>query len=52
VTIAADKLAAEAVYVMNNNKKGVQITAIFVTDEQQRPVGVLHIHACLRAGVV
>jgi arabinose-5-phosphate isomerase len=52
VTIAPDKLAAEAVYVMNNNRKGVEITAIFVVNKEGHPVGVLHIHACLRAGVV
>lgn len=52
VTIKPDKLAAEAVFVMNNNPKKRPISAIFVTDEKGCPVGVLHIHACLRVGVV
>ena len=40
-------LAAEAVALMNARK----ITTIFVTDEDARPLGILHIHDCLRAGV-
>ena len=27
------------------------ITALFVVDPQQRPLGILHIHDLLRAGV-
>ena len=52
VTIGPEMLAAEAVHTMQHNRKGVNITAIFVVDQAQRPVGVLHIHACLRAGVI
>ena len=44
-TIAPDTLIAEAVNVMNNTGRG--ITNLFVVE----PVGVLHIHDCLRAGV-
>jgi len=45
-TIHEDALAAEAVRVMNAN----EITGLFVTDDA-RPVGILHIHDCLRAGI-
>ena len=46
--IAPDLLAAEALAVMSENK----ITALFVTDEDSRPLGILHLHDCLRAGLV
>jgi arabinose-5-phosphate isomerase len=46
-TIRPQALAAEAVGQMN----ALAITSLFVTDEQQRPLGILHIHDCLRAGV-
>lgn len=46
-TIAATALAAEAVRLMNEKK----ITVLFVPDDQHRPVGILHLHDCLRAGV-
>ena len=45
-TIGADALASEAVGLMNSNA----ITNLFVV-EDGRPVGILHIHDCLRAGV-
>ena len=48
-TISPDVLAAEALNTMNNTGKG--ITQLFVLDDEQRPVGVIHIHDCLRAGV-
>lgn len=47
-TITPDTLIAEAVNVMNNTGRG--ITNLFVV-EGKKPVGVLHIHDCLRAGV-
>ncbi len=49
-TIEPDALAEEAVALMNESK----ITCLFVVDPDQggRPVGILHIHDCLRAGVV
>ncbi|MCL7409371.1 KpsF/GutQ family sugar-phosphate isomerase [Marivivens donghaensis] len=49
-TIGPDALAEEAVAVMNEKK----ITCLFVEDPVQsgRVVGILHIHDCLRAGVV
>lgn len=42
-----DQLASEAVAVMNENK----ITTLFVV-KNDLPVGILHIHDCLRAGVI
>jgi arabinose-5-phosphate isomerase len=45
--IAPDDLAAEAMAVMSGNR----ITALFVVDAAGRPVGLLHIHDCLRAGL-
>ena len=46
--IAADRLAVEALALMNEKK----ITQLFVLDKSKRPVGILHMHDCLRAGVV
>ncbi len=45
-TIGPDALASEAVRIMNASA----ITNLFVV-EGDRPVGILHIHDCLRAGV-
>lgn len=45
-TIHPGALVAEALAVMN----GAEITALFVV-EGRRPVGVVHVHDCLRAGV-
>jgi len=45
-TISPAGLAAEALQIMNNNK----ITSLFAL-EDNRPVGILHIHDCLRAGI-
>ncbi len=49
-TIGPDALAEEAVAVMNE----ARITCLFVVDPagSGRVVGILHIHDCLRAGVV
>lgn len=47
-TIRPDVLAIEAVNVMNNTGNG--ITNLFVV-EGKKPVGVIHIHDCLKAGV-
>jgi arabinose-5-phosphate isomerase len=44
------QLAAEALAVMNEKK----ITVLFVVDpadKQRKPVGILHMHDCLRAGL-
>ncbi len=45
-TLHPDNLASEALHILNEFK----ITNAFVV-EDGRPVGVLHIHDCLRAGV-
>lgn len=47
-TINADALIAEAVNVMNTTGRG--ITNMFVT-ENKKPIGIVHIHDCLKAGV-
>lgn len=47
VTVAPDTMAAEVLNTMN----ACQITAIFVIDENRCPVGIVHIHDFLRAGV-
>ncbi|SET62738.1 arabinose-5-phosphate isomerase [Oceanicella actignis] len=48
-TIAPDRLAQEALALMNQRK----VTALFVVDPAQgrRPLGLLHVHDCLRAGL-
>jgi len=47
---APNQLAAEALAFMNDSK----ITRLFVIepkDRARKPVGILHIHDCLRAGL-
>ncbi len=46
-TIGSQALAAEALGIMNRQA----ITSLFVVDADDRPMGILHIHDCLRAGV-
>lgn len=46
-TVSADMLAAEALRIMDDFK----ISALVVVDDQHRPVGALHLHDLLRAGV-
>lgn len=46
-TIAADKLAAEALALMDTHK----IATLFVTDADKRPIGLLQTYDCLRAGL-
>ena len=48
VTVTPDMLAAEALALMNDR----QISVLLVVDAARRPLGVLHVHDCLRAGVV
>ena len=48
-TIGPEALAAEALHEMNAGARPV--TALFVVDAQRRPVGVLHVHDLLRAGL-
>jgi len=47
VTIDPDSLAAEALAIINSRS----ITSLFVA-EKGKPVGILHVHDCLRAGVM
>ncbi|MCE2481678.1 MAG: KpsF/GutQ family sugar-phosphate isomerase [Alphaproteobacteria bacterium] len=49
-TIRADALASEALGLMNGIAGEREITSLFVVDDE-RPVGILHIHDCYRAGV-
>tara|TARA_R110002051_G_scaffold64384_7_gene117424 strand:+ start:3595 stop:4554 length:960 start_codon:yes stop_codon:yes gene_type:complete len=46
-SVTPGTLAAEAIHVMEG-----KITCLFVMDADKRPQGILHIHDCLRAGVV
>ncbi|MGR3436107.1 MAG: KpsF/GutQ family sugar-phosphate isomerase [Shimia sp.] len=46
-TIRADARAETATAILNDRK----ITALFVCDADGAPVGLLHIHDCLRAGL-
>jgi len=49
-TIRPRALAAEALNLMNGQQP--QVTCLFVLDEEEgRPIGILHLHDCLRAGV-
>jgi arabinose-5-phosphate isomerase len=48
-TIAPDALVAAAVRAMEERPAG-PITALVVIDGDRRPLGVLHLHDCLRAG--
>ncbi len=48
-TIPVDALAAEALHAMNAG--GRPITSLFVVDAASRPVGIIHVHDLLRAGV-
>lgn len=46
-TISPHELAAKALHLMEK----YSITALAITDERKKPVGVLHIHDLLKAGV-
>lgn len=46
-TVGPNMLAAEALTVMETRK----ITALVVTNDQQHPIGILHMHDLLRAGL-
>ena len=48
-TIGPEALAAEALHVMNAGER--PITSLFVVDARGRPLGILHIHDLLRAGL-
>ncbi len=48
-TIAPERLAAEALHVMNAGHRPV--TSLFVVDAGRTPIGILHVHDLLRAGL-
>lgn len=48
ITVRAQDLAVEALAVIN----AYAITGVIVLDDEARPIGVLHIHDCLRIGLV
>jgi arabinose-5-phosphate isomerase len=48
IVIQGNQVAAKALAIMEEKS----ITAIYVVDEMKCPVGIIHIHDCLRAGVV
>jgi len=47
MTISPRLLAGEALKILNNSKR----TQVFVVDDQEKPIGILHIHDLLRTGV-
>ena len=49
-TVRPQALAAEALGIMNGVRNERPVTSLFVV-EDAKPVGILHIHDCLRAGV-
>ncbi len=48
-TIRPDVLAVDALRIMNDRPR--PITSLFVLDAERHPIGILHIHDLLRAGV-
>ena len=48
IMINQNILAVEAVNIMNSKK----ITSLFVVSDDKKPLGILHLHDCLRAGIV
>ena len=48
-TIGPDALAVDALRAMNDHERPV--TALFVVAANRQPVGILHIHDLLRAGL-
>ena len=47
-TVGPEALAVEALAVMNDPER--PITVMFVVEDRE-PVGILHMHDCLRSGV-
>jgi len=48
ITVTKDTLAAEALQIMESRK----ITALIVVDENNIPIGAIHLHDILKAGLV
>ncbi|MEM6662969.1 MAG: KpsF/GutQ family sugar-phosphate isomerase [Pseudomonadota bacterium] len=49
-TITMEALASEALALMNAPRRALCLF-VFATQDDPRPVGILHVHDCLRAGV-
>ncbi len=50
-TVLATNLVGEAMGIMNNVGESFRrITCLFVVDTQNKPVGIIHLHDCLKAG--
>ncbi len=49
-TIRPDALAADALHDMNAGAR--RVTSLFVVDGGGRPIGIIHVHDLLRAGIV
>ena len=49
-TIGANALAVEALGEMHGRERHRPVTALFVT-EGEKPIGIVHIHDCLRVGI-
>lgn len=47
ITISSKLLAAEALQIMQKNK----VTALLIVEDENRPIGVVHMHDLLRSGV-
>jgi arabinose-5-phosphate isomerase len=47
-TVQPDTLAGEALSILSNGR----ITALFVVDADRKAVGLLHVHDCLKSGVI
>ncbi|GBD56373.1 KpsF/GutQ family sugar-phosphate isomerase [Gluconobacter wancherniae] len=50
ITTSAHTLAQDALVLMNERPK--PITSLFVLDDDHRPLGIIHLHDLLRAGIV
>ncbi len=51
-TIAPEVLAQEAMSIMNGRQGGRPVTCLFVSEgPNEKPLGLLHIHDCLRVGL-
>ena len=48
ITITNNELMVKAINIMNEKK----ITSIFIVDEKQLPTGIIHMHDCLKAGLI
>ena len=53
VTVDDQALVGEVVGVMNDVQgRGRKITCLFVLDAAQKPIGIVHMHDCLKAGFI